>query len=176
MLETFDRVCNAQSKQSKSIAKLNQSNLLKNDPPNQRSKSKIVSNLSKSEQRGLKSLKKRVLSGELVIGETDKSKRFCVLKRQQYIDSGLKHVKNDTIVTPAQVRTVQNNINDHCSWLKDIFQFGVNWDQLPRMANNLIDKGEGVAPLHLLIKDHKGWSEEDNPPPPPALSVMGMLE
>ena len=43
--------------------------------------SKIESNLSKLELAGLKSLKKRVLNEELVITETDKSKRFCVLKK-----------------------------------------------------------------------------------------------
>ena len=74
-----------------------------------------------------------------------------------------------------QIKNVQNTINDHCSWLKDIFQCGINWDQMPRMASNLIDRGEGVAPLHLLIKDHKGWSEGDGTPPPHDLCAMAML-
>ena len=140
MLETFDKVCSAQStKRSKDVK-------MQNDPLNPIKKPRFESNLSKSEQRGLKSLKKRVQSGELVVGETDKSGRFCILKRQQYIDSGQKHVKNDTVITPEQVKCVQNTINDHTSWLNDIFQCGINWDQKSRMASNLIDRGGGCTP------------------------------
>ena len=173
MLKVFDRVCNSQQTHglninshkpsaSMSRAKLSQAEGIQNDPP---CKSQFKSNLSKSEQRGLKSLRKRVLSGELIIGETDKSKRFCVLKRQQYIDAGQKHVKNDLLVTPDDIKSVQNVINDHCNWLKSIFQCGINWNQSDRMSSNMIDRGEGVAPLHLLIKDHKGWTEHDGTPP-----------
>ena len=39
------------------------------------------SNLTKEETIGLKRLKKRVKEGSIVITETDKSKRFCVLKK-----------------------------------------------------------------------------------------------
>ena len=30
----------------------------------------------------------------------------------------------------------------------------------------MIDNSESVAPLYLLIKDHKGWLEESGMPPP----------
>ena len=42
------------------------------------------SNLSKSELSGLKSLKKRVRDGNLVVASTDKSKRFALLTKDQY--------------------------------------------------------------------------------------------
>ena len=42
------------------------------------SKKKVESNLSKQEQEGLKSLQSRVNKKELVVTETDKSRRFCV--------------------------------------------------------------------------------------------------
>ena len=41
--------------------------------------SRIESNLSKSELAGMMSLKKRVANKEIIITETDKSRRFCVL-------------------------------------------------------------------------------------------------
>ena len=40
-------------------------------------------NLTAGERRGLKSLKKRVADGELIVCQTDKSGRFCVLTREQ---------------------------------------------------------------------------------------------
>ena len=52
-------------------------------------------NLTLGENRGLKSLKKRVDEGEITICQTDKSCRFCVLTREQYMEAGMEHVKND---------------------------------------------------------------------------------
>ena len=52
-----------------------------------------ISNLSKSEQAGFKSLKKRVERNEIIITETDKSKRFCILKKEQYLKAGKKTLK-----------------------------------------------------------------------------------
>ena len=126
----------------------------------------IKSNLSKSELRGLKSLKKRVSQNEIVVCETDKSKKFAVLTRKQYEDAGKAHVDGDILVDPEEIKSVQKVINDHCFWLREIFQFGVNWDQKERMDHNMADHAENVAPLRLLIKDHKGWTEDSGLPPP----------
>ena len=41
-------------------------------------------NLTASEARGVKSLKKGITNQELIICQTDKSGRFCVLTREQY--------------------------------------------------------------------------------------------
>ena len=45
----------------------------------------VDSNLSKSEFNGLRSLKKRIKEGSLIICDTDKSKRVCALTRDQYL-------------------------------------------------------------------------------------------
>ena len=45
------------------------------------SSEKGMDNLSGSKKRGLKSLKERVGSGEIIVCQTDKSGRFCVLTR-----------------------------------------------------------------------------------------------
>ena len=57
-------------------------------------------------------------------------------------------------------------VNDHCFWLRDIFQCGVTWNQRDRMNYNITDNAENVAHLRLLIKDHKGWTEDSGRPPP----------
>ena len=49
-------------------------------------------NLTPGERRGLKSLKKRVNEGEIIVCQTDKSGRFCVLTRDQYLEAGQAHV------------------------------------------------------------------------------------
>ena len=114
----------------------------------------------------MKSLKKRVENGELVVTETDKSKRFCLLTREQYLESGKKHVQKDVEIQPHDLLQIQSNVNTHCEWLSQIFNVGANWEQSERAGNNFIDKSESVAPMYLLVKDHKGWSESHGCAPP----------
>ena len=115
-------------------------------------------NLSKNEINGLKSLKKRVEQGNIVVVETDKSKKFALLTREQYIESGLQHTNNDLEIQPENVKRVQNVVNDHVHWLQQITGVGKNCGHEDRMRRNLIDKGEQVCQMSLLIKDHKKWS------------------
>lgn len=126
----------------------------------------IRPNLSVSEQRGMKSLKERVASGEIIITETDKSKRFAVLTLDQYIKAGMKHTGKDKQVKPALVKQVQKHINDNVFWLSRIFNCGENWNQSDRVQGNMQENSEIVAPMYLLIKDHKKWSEDSGEPPP----------
>ena len=60
----------------------------KNDEGNVKSENDNNSNLTESEINGMRSLKARVKSGEIVITETDKSKRFSILTKEQYRKSG----------------------------------------------------------------------------------------
>ena len=53
------------------------------------------SNLSWSELRELKSLKKRISAGEYIIAQTDKSSRFAILSVDQYLKAGKVHTDND---------------------------------------------------------------------------------
>ena len=48
-------------------------------------------NLTKEEWLGLKSLRKKVKENLIVITETDKSKRFCVLTPEQYVKARTEH-------------------------------------------------------------------------------------
>ena len=42
----------------------------------------------------------------------------------------------------------------------------MNCKQSERVTNSLHDASESIAPLYLLIKDHKGWREDQRTPPP----------
>ena len=129
------------------------------------------SNLSEDEMKGLEKLKKRVQAGELVVTETDKSRRFCVLSPQQYIDSGMKHTKGDIEISHDQLASIQKTVNDHSTWMRRIFGVGKCWDHEERLDHSMTDRGEVVAPLRLLIKDHKGWSQGKESGPPPSRPV-----
>ena len=62
------------------------------------------SNLSEQEILGLKSLKEKIKDGQLVIAQTDKSKRFSALTREQYYESGAQHTANDIEISQSQVK------------------------------------------------------------------------
>ena len=124
------------------------------------------SNLTQNELKGLKSLKNRVKSGEIVVATTDKSKRFAILSKKQYIDAGNCHTKNDIEINPRQIKKIQKNVNDHVFWLNQILQPGLNWNHTDRMSKNVQDWGEQVCLMTCLIKDHKNWSPYSTEPPP----------
>ena len=52
-------------------------------------------NLSLGEKRGKKSLKKRVADVEIIVCQTEKSGRSCILTREQYSEAGQGHTSND---------------------------------------------------------------------------------
>ena len=76
------------------------------------------------------------------------------------------HIKDDLEISWDQVHSVQKAVNDHCKWLKRIFGVGVNWGHEDRFNINMVDKSEVVAPLYLLVKDHKNWSVDSTDQPP----------
>ena len=133
----------------------------------------IESNLSKDELEGLKSLKKRIAEGSLVIACTDKTKRYAALTPDQYIQSGLVHTKDDIEIQATDVKKIQKCVNHHVHWLKEIFNCGVNWGHTDRMNKNLIDKGEQACHMTLLVKDHKKWSVGSDKPVPSRPVVSG---
>ena len=68
------------------------------------------------EKRGLKSLKKRVADGDIVICQTDKSGKFCVLTREQYLEAGKVHVDKDRKVDLEEQKEIERAVNGHMRW------------------------------------------------------------
>ena len=94
------------------------------------------------------------------MADTDKSKRFCLLTPQQYLESGTVHTSKDLEISPDNVKRIQRFVNDHVWWFKESTKVGSNWSHDDRMSKNLSDKGEQVCQMTLLLKDHKQWTEE----------------
>ena len=53
------------------------------------------SNLTEQERRGLRSLGKRKSKGEIIIIQTDKSSKLCIMTREDYLKLGEDHVGKD---------------------------------------------------------------------------------
>ena len=140
-------------------------------------KSNFESNLTIDELDGLKSLRKRIQNGELVVCQTDKSKRlrFAVLSKSQYLEAGLVQKAKDLEIEPDKIKRVQNFVNDHVSWISGMINVGSNWNQQDRVARNVVDKGEQTCQMSLLLKDHKNWSRESGCPIPSRPVVAGNM-
>ena len=76
--------------------------------------------LTKEEAAGLKSLKKRVGDGSLVVVQTDKSSRFAIMSLEEYEAAGKKHTEKDQEVDMEFVKKNETNINGHMSMMLKI--------------------------------------------------------
>ena len=123
-------------------------------------------NLTRSQALGLKTLKKRVKEGEIVIIPTDKSGNLAVLSRKMYVESGMVHTRNDKEVGWEEVRDAQKELNGHVAMLIKVFRIGSHWDHGFRVRETMMGNNQAVCPLSLLYKDHKGWTSSRGTPPP----------
>merc|ERR1711888_447249 len=133
-------------------------------------------NLTPSQGRGLRKLKKRVKEGELLICETDKSGRFAVVRMETYIAAGRVHTNKDKRVDLEFVKKNQRILNGHTSSFLKIFKVGEDWQHERRHRETKLNQSLGVAPLYLLFKDHKVWDRTSGPPPtrPVGSATSGM--
>ena len=118
------------------------------------------------ESKGLKSLKKRVAEGSIVVCQTDKSSRFAIMSIEEYEEAGRKHTDKDTEVSLNFMQENQRRINGHISMLLKTFMVGAQWGHEARHRATKITHSLSVAPLYLMFKDHKGWSVSLGGPPP----------
>ena len=107
--------------------------------------------------KGMRSLKKRVKDGEVVVVPTDKSGTFAVMTRSAYFEAGLSHMKNDKEVGWGEIQESQKELNGHTSMLIKCFKIGSYWKHGDRVRETMMGNGQAMCPLSLLYKDHKGW-------------------
>ena len=143
------------------------------------SKGRQEDNLTEAQRRGIKKLQKRVTEGSIVICPTDKSGKMCVMPMDMYLAAGDLHVAKDKEVTIEFAEKTQKQLQGHTSaWLK-ILNVGENHQHEDRHRRTFIMKSLNIAPLYLLIKSHKPYSDSDrkeNKPPstrPVASAVQG---
>ena len=133
------------------------------------------SNLTTSQCRGLKSLKKRAKEGDLVIVPTDKSGNLAVMTRLAYIHSGMKHTLKDREVGWEYIKECQREVNGHVSMLIKYFKIGSYWGHGSRIRETTMGEGMSTCPLSLLYKDHKGWSPSSGTVPPTRPVIGGHM-
>ena len=75
--------------------------------------------MNDKEIRGLRSLLRRIRSGELIIIKTDKSGKFCIVSVQDYLKLGEVHTSKDRKVSREVAVETEKLLNGHSnSWCK----------------------------------------------------------
>ena len=104
---------------------------------------------------------------------------MCVMPMDMYMAAGGLHVAKDKEVTIEFAEKTQKQLQGHTSaWLK-ILNVGENHQHEDRHRRTFIMKSLNIAPLYLLIKSHKPYTDSDrkeNKPPstrPVASAVQG---
>ena len=131
-----------------------------------------MSNLKQSEIKGLKSIKTK-MKNNLVVSQTDKSGKFSVDTKDNYVECMKVHIDNDEEITEEDHLRVQKEANAHSTfWVKIL---GVSKDtgegekqrerNHQRAKNNLMVEGSELPPVYGLRKDHKKTNDEIKGPP-----------
>ena len=66
--------------------------------------------LTAEEKKGLKSLQKRVKAKEILICQTDKTGRFCILTAEQYLEAGKIHTEKNLEVEIEDAEEIQRMV------------------------------------------------------------------
>ena len=85
----------------------------------------------------------------------------------------MSHTKDDKIVGWDEMKVAQKELNGHASMLIKIFRIGQNWGHEARVRETMMGKSLEACPVHLLYKDHKGWSQDKGGVPPTRSAAGG---
>jgi hypothetical protein len=99
-------------------------------------RSKKYCNLSEEEKAGLESLKKK----DIVISQTDKSGRFSVDSKDNYIEACKPHYQNDLEVSEEEHLKAQKDINAHATmWSRILKMSALRSFSANYLCRNVID-------------------------------------
>ena len=96
-------------------------------------KGRQKTNITKQQARGLKKLRKRIEEGKLIVCQTDKSGRLCVMPMEMYMEAGEVHSAGDMEVDKEFVHNTQRRLNGNVSmWIKCL-DMGADWKHQNRL-------------------------------------------
>ena len=113
------------------------------------------SSLTQEEKIGLKSLQKRISSGEIIVIKTDKSSKLAVTTQEKYKEMGQEHVSKDKIIGRQEVIEMEEKLNGHSRAWANIFGTGKDHKHFERIIASKVTHSENIADLYLMYKDHK---------------------
>ena len=112
-------------------------------------------NMTENEIAGLRTRRKRISEGEIVVLKTDKSGKFCITDRETYLELGKVHTSGDREINRGEIKEREKILNAHTSmWIK-MTNMGEDHKHEGRTRESKISRSNNLANMRLLIKDHK---------------------
>ena len=103
-------------------------------------------NLTAEQQEGLKSLKERRKNNEIVIFETDKSKRFSCDSMDNYETLGVVHTVEDETISLETITQFEKEVNAHAAnWVR-ILSAGTESNNHERIKSSMKSKNNPPSP------------------------------
>ena len=109
------------------------------------------------------SLRKRIRKGEIVVLKSDKSSKLCVIKKNKYLQVGIKDRGKDKKIARKDLQDIEKKINEHTRLLCKIMNIGEENNHLQRIIESKETSSEQAAPKYFLFKDHKKEKEAYRP-------------
>ena len=106
----------------------------------------IWTNLSKNQKAGLKSLLKKVKENNIIIQQTDKSKRFSVDTPENYRDASKEHVDKDKTIQKEEYDKMVKEINAHAIFWVRMTKARIYKNNTDRIKRNMTSEDPTVAP------------------------------
>ena len=112
-------------------------------------------NLTKEQVKTIKELKDKIKNENLVCIETDKTGRFALDTKANYITKIKKHIQTDEVISRKKVTNLENKLNVHFEHAVRITRAGENVGQGKRIKEDLETKDNPIPVLYGTSKDHK---------------------
>ena len=96
------------------------------------------SNLTKSEMKGLISLKKRIREGSIVVLSTDKSNKFALTDMEAYKVMGAVHTAKDRKISRREMIEREKVLNSHAAMWNKMLNQGQDHEHGGRIHDSLV--------------------------------------
>ena len=124
----------------------------------------LENNLTVKQFKAIKELKNKMENENLVCVETDKTGKFSLDTKENYVKKVKKHIEMDEVITSREVTRIENKLNAHAEHVARITMAGENSGQTKRIKSNLKTKDNQIPILHGTSKDHKVAANENEGP------------
>ena len=124
-----------------------------------------MSNLTDSQQKGLKSLRSKQKKNEIVIFQTDKSGKMAVDTPTNYAKAAEPHIEKDTVITRSEFDKIEELTNAHTvCWLR-MMKAGEKSNDSHRIKSSMLTHNSDPPTLYVYRKDHKECPDRELGPP-----------
>ena len=125
----------------------------------------MKSNLTKQQEKGLRSLERKCKEKEMIVSHTDKSGRQTSDTPDNYRISCKEHVDQDRDIDEKTHKECEKKINSHAiMWIR-FLNAGKDKKAYDRIKSNMISRNSTHAPFSGLRKDHKIHEDVIKGPP-----------